>query len=73
MIRETRKVSIDQRWDEIEKAQGLPKAELDQIEERAEANVLTRQIERLDEWVEKNNASLEGQAAEKAVGAGQGR
>lgn len=65
-IDEDRKCSIDQRWDEIEKAQSLLKAELDHIQERAEANVLTRHKEGIDDWVRRNDEYQKSQAAAAA-------
>ncbi|ERF70710.1 hypothetical protein EPUS_09460 [Endocarpon pusillum Z07020] len=58
--------STDQRWDEIEKSQGLLKAQLDHIKERADAIVLTPHIESIEEWVVENNAYLESKYPTKA-------
>jgi hypothetical protein len=62
-----KKYPLDKKWDEIEKAQCRLKADLDWIEERAYAYVLTCHIEAIDDWVRMNEEYQKAKAAENAA------
>jgi hypothetical protein len=62
-----KKYPLDQKWDEIEKAQCRLEADLGWIEERAYAYVLTCHTEAIDDWVRMNEEYQKAKAAENAT------